>query len=637
LRKGVVSKSSVFDGNGHARCLKRGQEERDMARLDAGRAAPAVGAAAGWFSSEWVEASAYSLRDAWGIWVPAAAVAITGMLVLAFLLWERIHKEKALRQDLASKANMEQALRHSEERLSLIARATHDVVWEWEVEHDRVEWSDALYSTFGYHPAEVRSETSWWFERIHPDDRGRVRASFEKCLRGSDNYWSSDYRFQRGDGSYAPVFDRAFISRDGTGRAVRATGAKADFTDHQALEEQLRQAQRLESLGRLAGGVAHDFNNLLTVIHGNASLLLERYRRGSMEHEEVSEIQRAADRASELTRQLLAFSRKQVLQPRTLNLTRNVRDMERMFRRLIGEDIHLVTDLDPDLWNVRADPGQIEQVVLNLVINARDALRSDGSLIVRSRNLTVKEPFSPTGSFTIPAGEYVALYVVDDGSGIPPHVLPHIFDPFFTTKPMGVGTGLGLATVYGIVKQTNGYVWAGSEVGVGTTMHILLPRSATDVTEATPGAPTTNGARSTGTVLIVEDEAAVRDLAARVLRRSGFGVLEAAHGADALRLIGDRRVNVDLVLCDVVMPGMTGTELAEKIRTRAPQTKIIFMSGYTEDEIIRRGLLTSQVAFIEKPFSPAQLLKVIDQALKKNGKHEAPAGSDGNGSGPDHS
>jgi two-component system cell cycle sensor histidine kinase/response regulator CckA len=553
--------------------------------------------------------------DEASVWTPAAAVAITALLVLLAALWERVQREKALRREMDNHAAMENALRRSEERLSLIARATHDVVWEWQIEADRIEWSDALYSTFGYHPAEVRSDPAWWFEHIHPEDRERVRASLEKAILKGETYWTADYRFQRGDGSYAPVFDRGFITRDAKGAALGAVGAKADFTQHQVLEEQLRQAQRLESLGRLAGGVAHDFNNLLTVIHGNAALLLERYRPGTMEHEEVSEIQRAGDRASELTRQLLAFSRKQVLQPRTLNLTRNIREMERMFRRLIGEDINLQTDLDPALWNTTADPGQIEQVVLNLVINARDALRSDGTLTVRTRNVRVREAISPTGSFTIPVGDYVALFVVDDGTGIPPHVLPHIFDPFFTTKPMGVGTGLGLATVYGIVKQTNGYVWAGSEPGVGTTLNVYLPCSAAPVAEAAAKNVADTTEDAAGTILIVEDEPALRDLAARVLRRRGYNVLEAAHGEDALRLINDHRVNVDVVLCDVVMPGMTGTELVKHIRARLPDARVIFMSGYTEDEIIRRGTRTSEVSFIEKPFSPAQLQSIIEKAI----------------------
>jgi two-component system, cell cycle sensor histidine kinase and response regulator CckA len=565
-------------------------------------------------SMQWSEAS---------VWTPAVAAATTALLVLLAALWERVQREKALRRDLDARAEMEHSLRRSEERLTLIARATHDVVWEWQLEDDRLEWSDALYSTFGYHASEVRADSAWWFEHIHPEDRERVRASLEKAMVNGETYWTADYRFQRGDGSYAPVFDRGFIIRDANGEATGAVGAKADFTQHQVLEEQLRQAQRLESLGRLAGGVAHDFNNLLTVIHGNAALLLERYRPGTMEHEEVSEIQRAGDRASDLTRQLLAFSRKQVLQSRTLNLTLNIRETERMFRRLLGEDINLETDLDPALWNVTADPGQIEQVVLNLVINARDAMRSDGTLTVRTRNVRVREPFSPTGSFVIRPADYVALFVIDDGTGIPPHVLPHIFDPFFTTKPMGVGTGLGLATVYGIVKQSNGYVWAASEPGKGTTMTVYLPCSAAEITDVRTKQVADTSEVASGTILIVEDEAALRDLAARVLRRRGYHVLEAAHGEDALRLINHHRVDVDVVLCDVVMPGMTGTELVKHIRARLPEARVIFMSGYTEDEIIRRGTRISEVAFIEKPFSPAQLQAIIETAMKAKGKEAA--------------
>ena len=360
--------------------------------------------------------------------------------------------------------------------------------------------------------------------------------------------------------------------------------------------------QHLEALGRLAGGVAHDFNNLLTVIHGNAAMLLDRIPSDTPEHQELEEIRRAADRASELTRQLLAFSRKQVVNPRPVNLTQTVRELERFFCRLIPDDVTLVTELEVDAAHVRADPGQLEQVLLNLVSNARDAVAAGGAVTIRVENVTLR------------GGEYVALTVRDDGPGIPPEVLPHIFDPFFTTKPLAVGTGLGLATVYGVVQQSGGHIRVDSEPGRGTSFHIYLPRSGA-ADPATKRSAEHNG-RGSATVLIVEDEAPVRDLAARVLKRLGYAVLEAANGAAALDVIQSRGNEIDLALCDVVMPGITGSELARRITERLPDVKIVFMSGYTEDEILRRGLLLSEMAFIEKPFSPSQLGAAVARALR---------------------
>ena len=385
-------------------------------------------------------------------------------------------------------------------------------------------------------------------------------------------------------------------------------------------EEQLRTSQRLEAVGQLAGGVAHDFNNLLTVISGYSELILNRLTESDDNRPKVQEIKRAAERASTLTRQLLAFSRKQVLQPKLFDLNHLVSDMSKMLRRLIGENIEMTTVIG-EAVAIKADPGQIEQVLMNLVVNARDAMRNGGRLTIETARVEIDEVYAST-HLNVQAGRYVMLAVTDTGCGIDADTRKHIFEPFFTTKEQGKGTGLGLSTVYGIVKQSGGHIWLYSELGHGTTFKIYLP-AATEM-ETQPAAAPTQGALPGGTetILIVEDEPQIRKLAFDCLAYCGYDVLSSSNGVEALQLIERLNRPVALILTDVVMPKLSGRELSERIRAVQPSAKVLFMSGYTNDSVVNHGILDGDTWFIQKPFTLHSLVRRVREVLDSE---EAPA------------
>ena len=397
-------------------------------------------------------------------------------------------------------------------------------------------------------------------------------------------------------------------SIDGVGAVVLET------TDRRQLEEQLLQSQKMEAVGRLAGGIAHDFNNILTAIKSYSELLLEDMTTDQGRVEDVKEIREAADRAAVLTRQLLAFSRQQLLRPRVLDLNTTVRDLKGMLERLIGEHIEVKTRLAPSIGMVTADPGQIEQVLMNLVVNARDAMPDGGTINIETANVELDDDYARTHASTMP-GEYVMLAVSDTGEGMPRETQARVFEPFFTTKEKGKGTGLGLSTVYGIVKQSGGSIWMYSEPGRGTAFKIYLPRIDGAIVDDQPLVPAKNGKGGKETILLVEDEEAVRQVASRILRRSGYTVIEACNGNDALRQFGERGREFDLIITDIVMPEMGGLELAQRIREWAPSARILFTSGYTEDAVLRRSFLEPGAEFIEKPFTPARLAERARQVL----------------------
>lgn len=406
-------------------------------------------------------------------------------------------------------------------------------------------------------------------------------------------------RVRHGIASYYPV------SGDGTRPTVIGVLVE-DTTARKELELQLAQSQRMEAVGRLAGGVAHDFNNLLTVIKSYSTILLEALE-GDARREDVEEIAAAADRAGALTRQLLAFSRRQMMQPRPLHLNVVVTDIEKMLRRLIGEDIALVTRLESDLWLVHADPGQIEQVVMNLAVNARDAMPDGGHLTIETANVE-----RDTGS-------YVMLAISDTGVGMTSEVRAHLFEPFFTTKERGKGTGLGLSTVYGIVKQSGGDIGVQADPGKGATFKIFLPRHVVDqaaqreVERTAPAAP-----RGTETILLVEDDPSLRVLAERILRGYGYTVLVASTGPRALTLVEAYTGEIHLVTTDVVMPEMSGTALVERLVSTVPNIRVLFMSGYTDNEVVRRGIFDRRAAFLQKPFTPDQLAFKVREVLDRD-------------------
>jgi PAS domain S-box-containing protein len=397
---------------------------------------------------------------------------------------------------------------------------------------------------------------------------------------------------------------------------IHPAGASAiirDTTEQKQRQKEFFAAQKMEAIGRLAAGVAHDFNNLLTVVTGYCGILLGHFREEDPLYEGISEIAKASDRAIGLTRQLLAFSRKQVLQPRVLDLNTIVADMDRMLRRLIGEDIDLVTLLAPNLGAVNADPGQIEQVIMNLAINARDAMPKGGKLTIDTVDAEVQEVITHR-RLKMPAGSYVVLSVTDTGSGMTPEIQERIFEPFFTTKNPGEGTGLGLSTVYGIVEQSGGTILVYSELGIGTTFRVYLPRvqrAAAPADVLKPAPPP----RGSETILVVEDEDAVRALLCSILQKQGYVLLRARNGAEGLLVCEKYAGKIDLMMTDVIMPSMNGSDLAERLRSVRPGMRVLFMSGYTDAAIMHHGVLSAGAAFIEKPFTMQAVARKVREVL----------------------
>ena len=410
--------------------------------------------------------------------------------------------------------------------------------------------------------------------------------------------------------SLSPVHDAA-------GAVTHFVAVQTDITPLKRLEQQFRQAQKMEAFGQLAGGVAHDFNNLLTVISGYSDMLLDGLPVGGPDREMVGEIHKAAARAAALTRQLLAFSRKQVLEPKVLNLNGVVADAEAMLRRLLGEDVRLATAAGPSLRPVKVDAGQMEQVILNLCVNARDAMPRGGQLTIETANADLDEEFARSRPEVKP-GRYVLLAVSDTGCGMTPDVQARAFEPFFTTKGPGKGTGLGLATVYGIVKQSGGFVYLYSEVGRGTTFRIYLPAVEQGVPAGGSGPVAWPPARGSETLLVVEDEDAVRAIVRRALGSQGYTILEASRGAEAIRVAGTHAGSIHLLVTDVVMPEMGGRELSERLVRTRPGLKVLYLSGYTDDAVVRHGVLESQSHFLQKPFTPGKLAAKIRQVLDQH-------------------
>ncbi|MGH7365324.1 MAG: GAF domain-containing protein [Candidatus Rokuibacteriota bacterium] len=508
------------------------------------------------------------------------------------------------------------ALRESQERFQFVARATNDAVWDWDLVSQAVWWSEGINTIFGYTPAQVGPDVSWWHETIHPEDRERVVTDINAAVDGGAESWSAEYRYRRADGSYALVFDRGYVLHDAEGRGTRMIGAMMDITQRKQLEDELRQAQKMEAIGRLAGGVAHDFNNLLTVITGRSVLLLGRMPADDPLRRSVEQIQKTADRAAGLTRQLLAFSRKQVLQRKNLEINGTVAETSAMLRRLIGEDINLLLTLGAGAGRVNADPGQLEQALLNLAVNARDAMPQGGTLSVETDSVQLGAA-PPDRPDALPPGPYAVLRVIDTGVGMDAAIQARIFEPFFTTKEPGKGTGLGLSMVHGVVRQHGGEIRVRSVVGGGTTFEIYLPQ-----VEAAPdpgGADEAGVGPATGreTILLVEDEEDVRALAREVLERQGYTVLEAGDGAEALGVCETAGDRIDVILTDVVMPRMGGRELADRVRATRPAMPVLYMSGYTEDAILRHGVRDASLLLLGKPFTPAELIGKIREVLDK--------------------
>jgi two-component system, cell cycle sensor histidine kinase and response regulator CckA len=516
-----------------------------------------------------------------------------------------------LTEDIRARIEAEAALRESEARFRQLAENIDDVFWLSDARDFTMFYVSPAYASVWGRPCEELYESpESWIEHVHPDDRERMEASLEAYASGA---WDQTYRIVRPDDSVRWLRSRAYPVRDENGDVFRVAGVSRDVTDYRRMEAQLLQAQKMEAVGRLAGGIAHDFNNLLTAIMGPADLMLMDLKPDDPMRQDVEEIRSAADRAATLTRQLLAFSRQQILEQRPLNLNTLITDLDRLLGRVIGEDIELRTVAADDLGTVRGDPGQFEQVVLNLAINARDAMPDGGTLTIETANAELDEPYA-NEHFTVRAGSYVMLAVSDTGVGMDAEIRAQVFEPFFTTKDTGKGTGLGLSTVYGIVKQSQGYVWVYSEPGYGSTFKIYLPR-----VDERAGSGRSDDAhapvRGTETILLVEDEELVQGVVRRMLESLGYHVLTAKNGREGLELAEDLEVEIPLVVTDVVMPGMGGRELAERLAEIRPESEVLFVSGYTAESVMRQQVLDNGVHFLQKPFTPAALGRKVRKIL----------------------
>jgi PAS domain S-box-containing protein len=504
------------------------------------------------------------------------------------------------------------ALQESEERFRALIENSMDLVAVLDAGGRFAYASPSVGRLFGYAPTELLGENA--FDYVAPADVERVRAAFRKAVAGGAAEIREEYGFRHKDGSWRTLESVVSNLLDNPAVAGIVINSR-DVTERRTLESQFRQAQRLEAVGRLAGGVAHDFNNVLTAIAGYSDLLLEDLDARDPKRQDVEEIRAAAQRAATLTRQLLAFSRKQVLQSRVLDLNAVVQALEKMLQRLIGEDVELVFSPGADLRPVRADPGQIEQVILNLAVNARDAMPRGGKLTIETANVELDATYVRDHHGAVP-GRYVLLAVSDTGVGMEPETRSHIFEPFFTTKEPGKGTGLGLATVYGIVKQSGGYVWVYSEPGRGATFKIYLPWVDEQVpTQHQVAAVSLVGGSET--VLLAEDDPSVRDVVGEVLTQKGYRVLRAPDGQTALDLARGHLGEIQLLVTDMVMPGMAGRELAEAVAARRPGIRVLYMSGYTDDAVVRHGVLEQGMPYIQKPFSAAGLAAKVREILDR--------------------
>ena len=484
--------------------------------------------------------------------------------------------------DLTDQKQAESRAVESEAQFRELAESIHEVFWLSDPQNTKLFYiSPAYEEIFGRKREALYANPAVWILSVHPDDRERMISCAASVATSPHS--SEEYRIIHPDGTIRRIRVNLFPVRDAAGKVTKVAGVAEDIIERVALEDQVRQAQKLESLGLLAGGIAHDFNNILAVICANSSLLGDTCK-DPADRELVDEIDHAVQRATAMTRQLLAFSRKQVTEPVVIDLNAAVNDTRKMLRRMVGEDIEIVASLDPELSHVKIDPGHFVQVLMNLAVNARDAMAQGGRLMLTTRNVEGK------------AGPEVLMSVGDTGCGMSADVLDHAFEPFFTTKGIGKGTGLGLSVVHGIVEQAGGRVELRSEVGFGTTFEIYLPATKESLVPIENVALT--GAHGVEKILFVDDDLYVRTTAARALRSRGYVVLEAASGNAALELIHDHGNVIDLLVTDVVMPGMDGRTLVEAATKDRPDLQVLYMSGYADDSVVRHGVYQADVAFI---------------------------------------
>jgi PAS domain S-box-containing protein len=471
--------------------------------------------------------------------------------------------------------------------------------------------SPQIESILGYDAEEWLEQSENWLQFVHVDDHAAVHEAEQAGLKGKS--FQAEYRVMRKDGRTVWISDTATITQGSENHPVME-GIMVDISERKLMEMQSQQARRMEAVGRLAGGIAHDFNNLLTIIKGYTELARQRVEGQTALRNDIDRIEDASERAAALVRQLLAFSRKQVLQPKNLDLNGVVRSLEQLLRRLMGEDIRMQMKLAADIGTIKADPSQIEQVLMNLVVNARDAMPHGGKLVVETCNVELDQGYA-SEHVSVKPGKYVMLAVSDTGVGMNAETVAHIFEPFFTTKGGTRGTGLGLSTSYGIVKQSGGYIWVYSEPEEGTTFKVYLPRIDEAAEPAAAVWLKTAAQKGTETILLVEDNEAVRDLTETVLTSYGYKVIVTQNPEHAQRVAETLGADIQLVLTDVVMPSMSGRELVRKLTAKYPHLRVLYMSGYTDNIITSSGVLEPGLAFLQKPFTPALLAQKVREVL----------------------
>ncbi|MEW6247406.1 MAG: response regulator [Nitrospirota bacterium] len=526
---------------------------------------------------------------------------------------ELVAVNQKLAEERSERAHIQQALEASEERFRLISEGTNFGILDWDLRTNQVSISPSCEHLLGIDGH--RTCANWhseWKSRLHPDDSLRALEILDSHLTGRSTRYEDEFRIRQEDGSFRWIQARGLAASDGSGSPYRIVCVYVDVTDRHHLEAQFRQSQKMEAIGHLAGGIAHDFNNLLTAIIGYSELTLSKLPQHDPVRKYAEEIRKASVRGSQLTKQLLTFSRKRLDQPVIVNLNQVVANAENLFRRLIGEDIELATNLDPALGQVKADPGQIEQMLMNLVVNARDAMPEGGRLLIETLNGGAEGFPLTVHSSPVPS---VILRVSDTGIGMDESVKSRIFEPFFTTKGPDKGTGLGLSTVQAIVRQHGGSITVESEPGKGTTFTIALPLADRAGNPAFPIVPVDGLRGGSETLLLVEDEETVREVIGTTLRAEGYRVLEAQDAAEALHLCERNPSPIHLLLTDVVLRGMNGRRLAERLAALRPGLKVLYMSGYLDDTVRTRGIASADVAFLSKPFNPRELICKVRQIL----------------------
>ncbi len=515
--------------------------------------------------------------------------------------------------DITDVRQFETALSESEERLRFALDATSDGVWDWHIAEARVYFSAQWCRLLGYSPDEVPGTTDFFFSIVHPDDVARARFATEEHLAGLTETKQNEVRLQTKSGEYRWFLDRGKVVAQGDdGQPLRMVGTIADITtskqaesERARLELQLRQAQKMESIGRLAGGVAHDFNNMLGIILGHTDVALEHASLVPSVRADLLAARNAATRSADIVRQLLAFARQQSVAPIVVDLNARIGGLLSLLARLLGEDIHVTSQADPALWPVRIDPSQLDQVLTNLCVNARKAIVGVGNIAIETANVEIDAWYCANHALAVP-GSYVRLTVTDNGCGMDEETLAKIFEPFFTTSDTGEGIGLGLATVFGVVTLNRGFVHVTITPGHGASFEIFLPRhhgavDATPSRSADPSADSATRAR-TATILVVEDEPALLAIATRMLESNGYRVLRAGGPAEALQIVDEHPARIDLLVTDVIMPGMNGHALARRLLEKRPGLRVLYMSGYPSDVIADQGVLVDGVQFLQKPF-----------------------------------